>query len=122
MSPPPPPPRKFGTRDLHLLGEVLRLGLNTKECVAQCYDGAAAIKGHLSDVHKKIWEKVGRGCVYHLNLVVVNTASGIKKVNDCLMEAVYREPRSQASPIFVLRFVFSIIHRSGRAFRFCVLY
>ena len=80
-----------------IMGEVLKLGLNIKECVAQCYDGAAVMTGHLSGVQKKIRKKAGSGCVYihcyghRLNLVVVNTASGIKKVNDFfgLMEAVY---------------------------------
>ena len=29
--------------------------------------------------------------------------------------SIYMLPRSQASPVFVLRFVFSTIHRNGRA-------
>lgn len=81
-----------------IIGEVVQLGLNIKDCVAQCYDGAAVMSGHLSGVQSRIRERVGSGCVYihcyahRLNLVVVNTASSIKAVNDFfgLLEAVYR--------------------------------
>ena len=40
-----------------IIGEVLRLGLNIKECVAQCYDGAAVMSGHFSGVEKKYGRK-----------------------------------------------------------------
>ena len=81
-----------------IIGEVHKLGLNIKDCLAQCYDGASVMSGHLSGVQTRIREEVGRGCVYihcyahRLNLVVVNTASSIHKVNDFfgLMEAIYR--------------------------------
>ena len=78
-----------------IIGEVMKLGLNIKECVAQCYDGASVMSGHLSGVQNQIQERVGSGCVYihcyahRLNLVVVNTTSSIKVVFG-LLEAVYR--------------------------------
>ena len=76
----------------------MQLGLNIKDCIAQCYDGASVMSGHLSGVQSRIRERVGSGCVYihcyahRLNLVVVNTASSIKAVSDFfgLLEAVYR--------------------------------
>ena len=56
------------------------------------------MSGHLSGVQCRVRERVGCGCVYiycyahRLNLVVVNTVSSIKSVNDFfgLLEAVYR--------------------------------
>ena len=72
----------------------MQLGLNIKDCIAQCYDRASIMSGHLSGVQSRIRERVGSGCVYihcyaHrlINLVVVNTASSKWLLG--LLEAVY---------------------------------
>ena len=40
------------------------LGLNIKQCVAQCYDGASVKSGQVSGVQQRLREIVGNGCVY----------------------------------------------------------
>ena len=63
------------------MSQLHSLGLSLTRCIAQCYDGASVMSGHLSGVQKHIQDKAGSGCVYvhcyahRLNLVVVNTAS-----------------------------------------------
>ena len=78
-----------------IIGEVMQLGLYIKDCIAQCYDGASVMSGHLSGVQSRIREKIGSGCVYihcyahHLNLVVVNKASSIKAVTSLVCWKLY---------------------------------
>ena len=89
--------------DAHsLAGELVhhlgKLGLNLKQCISQCYDGASVMSGHISGVQSIIRQIVGQACPYihcyahRLNLVLVNTARGIQEVNNFfgLMEAIYR--------------------------------
>ena len=72
-------------------------GLDVKQCIAQCYDGASVMSGKRSGVQARFREIVGSGCIYihcyahRLNLVVVDTARGIKEVDNFfgLMQAVY---------------------------------
>ena len=72
-------------------------GINIKQCIAQCYDGASVMSGKRSGVQARFREIVGSGCIYihcyahRLNLVVVDTARGIKEVDNFfgLMQAVY---------------------------------
>ena len=72
-------------------------GINVKQCIAQCYDGASVMSGRRSGVQARFREIVGSGCIYihcyahRLNLVVVDTARGIKEVDNVfgLMQAVY---------------------------------
>ena len=40
------------------------LGLDIKQCVAQCYDGASVMSGQVSGVQQRLREIVGNGCVY----------------------------------------------------------
>ena len=35
---------------------MVQLGLNIKDCVAQCYNGASVMTGHLSGVQSRIRE------------------------------------------------------------------
>ena len=53
-------------------------GINVKQCIAQCYDGASVMSGRRSGVQARFREIVGSGCIYihcyahRLNLVVVD--------------------------------------------------
>ena len=40
-----------------IIGEVMKLGLNIKECVAQCYDGASVMSGRLAGVQSQMRQK-----------------------------------------------------------------
>ena len=40
------------------------LGLDVKQCIAQCYDGASVMSGQVSGVQQRLREIVGNGCVY----------------------------------------------------------
>ena len=100
--------RFVGFTDVHeldassLAGEIMRkigeLGLESKKCVSQCYDGASVMSGHLAGVQAIVQRTLGHECLYvhcyahRLNLVLVNIARGSKEVNDFfgLLAAVYR--------------------------------
>ena len=81
-----------------IVSQLEQLGLNVGNCIAQCYDGAAVMSGHVSGVQTRITQALGGKCVYihcyahRLNLVLVNTAHDIKEVSDFfgLMEATHR--------------------------------
>ena len=72
-------------------------GIDIKKCIAQCYDGASVMSGKRSGVQARFRDIAGSGCIYihcyahRLNLVIVDTARGIKEVNNFfgLMEAIY---------------------------------
>lgn len=88
--------RFVGLTDVHelnaasLAGEIMRkigeLGLETKKCVSQCYDGASVMSGHLAAIQAIVQCTLGHECLYvhcyahHFNLVLVNTARGSKEV------------------------------------------
>ena len=90
--------RFVGFTDVHklnassLAGEIVhqlgKLGVDPKQCVSQCYDGASVMSGHLSGVQAIVRQIVGNGCLYvhcyahRLNLVIVNTVRGIQDVNE----------------------------------------
>ena len=42
------------------------LGLDVKQCIAQCYDGASVMSGQVSGVQQRVREIVGNGCLYPL--------------------------------------------------------
>ena len=82
--------RFVGFTDVHeldassLAGEIMRkigeLGLESKKCVSQCYDGASVMSGHLAGVQAIVQRTLGHECLYvhcyahRLNLVLVNIA------------------------------------------------
>lgn len=90
--------RFVGFTDVHeldafsLTGEIMRkigeLGLESEQCVSQCYDGASVMSGHLAGVQVIVQRTLSHECVYvhcyahRLNLVLVNTAQGSNEVND----------------------------------------
>lgn len=100
--------RFLGFTDMHdldasaltenIISVLEKRGLDVKQCIAQCYDGASVMSGKRSGVQARFREATGSGCIYihcyahRLNLVVVDTARGIKEVDNFfgLMEAVYR--------------------------------
>ena len=63
---------------------------NIKQCISQCYDGASVMSGRRSGVQARFREIVVSSCIYihcyahRLNLVVVDTAHGIKEVDNFL--------------------------------------
>ena len=80
-----------------IISVLTKQGIDVKQCIAQCYDGASVMSGKRSGVQARFREVTGSGCIYihcyahRLNLVVVDTARGIKEVNNFfgLMEAIY---------------------------------
>ena len=39
------------------------LGLDVKQCIAQCYDGASVMSGQVFGIQQRLREIVGNGCV-----------------------------------------------------------
>ena len=54
--------------DAKALAEIVArlqvLGLDIKQCITECYDGASVMSGQLSGVQQRLREIVGNGCVY----------------------------------------------------------
>ena len=40
------------------------LGLDVKQCIAQCYYGVSVMSGQVSGVQQRLREIVGNGCIY----------------------------------------------------------
>ena len=81
------------------LSETLRSsGLELKQCIAQCYDGASVMSGHLNGVQAQFQSITGSPCPYvhchahRLNLVLVDTCRSVTHAAQMigLFEAVYR--------------------------------
>ena len=73
-----------------IIAVLTEQGLDVKQCIAQCYDGASVMSGKRSGVQAQFREITGSPCIYihcyahRLNLVVVDTARGIKEVDNFL--------------------------------------
>ena len=72
-------------------------GINIRQCVAQCYDGASVMSGHINGVQELLREKSGTPCIYvhcyahRVNLVLVDACHVVRAAGDLfgLLEAVH---------------------------------
>jgi len=72
-----------------ITGTLASLGLDIQNCVSQCYDGAAAMRGQYSGVATRITQINPRAMYVHcrahvLNLVLVDVAKAVKSVRNML--------------------------------------
>ena len=89
---------KFDAQHISFVLSNFVIGLDLKNCVAQCYDGANVMSGNISGVHTRIEEMIGGKCPYihchaHvLNLVLVACCSEMLQIRETLglCDAVYK--------------------------------